>query len=168
MRYGKEQTRKGGVTMRAFQKALMSLAEVLAAAKNDIVRDAAVRRFGYTFELARRLIVGHLLLNLGVNVNLLTPRDMFREAARAGLIDDAEAWFGYHEAWTKSQLLSAGLGIFRRTRAFALDAGRLFETLEEWRKRSEPEIVEPGEGTLGDEEANPAEARMLNLVVETA
>src|SRR5258707_3467300 len=74
------ETRKRGVTMRAFEKALKSLAEVLAVAKSDIVRDAAVRRFGYTFEIARRLIEGHLLLNMGVNRGLLGPRDMFREA----------------------------------------------------------------------------------------
>jgi len=145
--------RKRGVTMRAFEKALKSLAEVLAVAKSDIVRDAAVRRFSYTFEIARRLIEGHLLVSFGVNRSLLGPRDMFREAAQAGLIDDAEAWLAYDQAWTKSSLLSASVGIFRRTRNFALDAGRLFETLEEWRRRSEPRDGAVGDAHLGEHDS---------------
>ena len=85
-----------------FEDALASLEEVLEMPKNDIVRDATIQRFEYTYELAWKMMKRHLEWSGTINTDPPTKRDLFREAANVGLIKDAETWFEYNIARGKT------------------------------------------------------------------
>jgi len=72
-----------------YQRALEALREVLALEENDVVRDATIQRFEFTFELAWRSMM-FWLRDRGIDVR--NPRDTLREAFRQGLIEDAASW----------------------------------------------------------------------------
>lgn len=66
--------------------------EVLKEKKTDIIRDSAVQRFEFTFDLSWKLIKAFLEEEKGIKC--VSPKECFREAFRQGLID-------YNEFWTK-------------------------------------------------------------------
>jgi nucleotidyltransferase substrate binding protein (TIGR01987 family) len=59
--------------------------DALKEAKSELERDGAIQRFEYTYELVWKTLKKVLSFN-GIEAN--SPRDVFREAARQGLIDD--------------------------------------------------------------------------------
>jgi nucleotidyltransferase substrate binding protein (TIGR01987 family) len=79
------------------QKAIESLTEVIAQPKDEFIRDATIQRFEYTYELSWKMIKRHLVW-AGFSDVPPTVKDLFREAAKIGLISDAEKWFDYHQA----------------------------------------------------------------------
>jgi len=117
-----------------FRKALSSLDEALQIKKVDeIVRDATIQRFEYTYELAWKMIERHLVWMGVSDVRSFSKRDLFREAARIGLLENAEAWFGYNNARNQtSHTYNEQIAeeVFEIARAFAPAARRLLEELE--------------------------------------
>ncbi|HEX2222574.1 MAG TPA: nucleotidyltransferase substrate binding protein [Thermoanaerobaculia bacterium] len=116
-----------------FKKALESLEAVLAVPKDDIVRDATIQRFEYTYELAWKMIKRHLEW-AGAEADSLTRKSLFREAARIGVIADAEPWFDYNEArdltsHTYDEVRAEE--VYEMARRFAVDARRLLEALKQ-------------------------------------
>lgn len=116
-----------------FQKALESLEAVLAVPKDDIVRDATIQRFEYTYELAWKMTKRHLEW-AGTEADSLTRKSLFREAARIGLIADAEPWFDYNEArnltsHTYDEVRAEE--VYEMARRFAVDARRLLAVLKQ-------------------------------------
>ncbi len=65
----------------------------------DLTRDGAIQRFEYTFELAWKTMK-RILRSSGSEVQ--HPRDVFREAAVAGLIDEPTLWFDFLEKRNKT------------------------------------------------------------------
>lgn len=65
---------------------------------DDVVRDAAVKRFEFTYEMAWKMMRRHLQWAGRQDVESLPRRELFRLAARASLIGDPLKWFAYHEA----------------------------------------------------------------------
>ena len=78
------------------KKALHRLKEALAVPKSDIVRDSVIQRFEFTVELSWKVLQRHLKSS-GV-VESLTPKNVFREAARLGIVKDPEAWIKFVDA----------------------------------------------------------------------
>lgn len=73
-----------------FGKALRRLDEVLTRANpDDVVRDSAIQRFEFTFELAWKTLKRFLGME---GVEALTPREVLREAYAAGWIAEDERW----------------------------------------------------------------------------
>lgn len=66
--------------------------KVLKEKKTDIIRDSAVQRFEFTFDLSWKLIKAFLEEEKGIKC--VSPKECFREAFRQALID-------YNEFWTK-------------------------------------------------------------------
>jgi len=66
--------------------------------EDDIVRDAAVKRFEFTYELSWKMMKRHLHWAGGSDLEGLPRRELFRQAARASLIGDPLVRFTYHEA----------------------------------------------------------------------
>lgn len=82
-----------------FEKAVTSLEAIYKEPKTVIVRDAAIQRFEYTFELAIKMIKRSLeKWPESATIDQQTYRDLIRIAAESGLIIDPESWFEYREA----------------------------------------------------------------------
>ena len=79
----------------SFEKALESLANVLQQPLNQYIRDASIQRFEYTFEISWKTLQRFLKLQ-GVETG--SPKQVFRAAFKAKLIDAVEPWFGFLDA----------------------------------------------------------------------
>jgi nucleotidyltransferase substrate binding protein (TIGR01987 family) len=75
------------------EKAIDSLRDALAQAKNPYTRDATIQRFEYTFELAWKALRRYLATEAAVDAFNL--KEIFRQAGRQGIIANVEAWFAY-------------------------------------------------------------------------
>lgn len=72
------------------------------ALHDEELRDAVIQRFEYTMDLSWKLLQ-RVLRTVGVQeTEIRTKRDLFREAARIGILADPSAWFGYYEARNES------------------------------------------------------------------
>ena len=72
-----------------WESALGTFDEILLEEENAIVRDAAIKRFEYNFELAWKAIKRFAALE-GESCD--SPRSAFRTALRLSWIDDDEIW----------------------------------------------------------------------------
>lgn len=80
------------VSTEEYSKALKSLEEVLSLPKNDVVRDATIQRFEFCVELAwktARKVMG---------TTTSAPKQVIREMAQNGYIEDVQGWFEALEA----------------------------------------------------------------------
>lgn len=116
--------------------ALESLEAVLNVPKTDIVRDSAIQRFEYTFELSVKMLKRYLELaeTTKKNVDELGYKDLVRMGAEHGCITDPNAWFDYREARNiTSHAYDAKKAeeIFALLPRFSVDARALHDTLVE-------------------------------------
>jgi len=73
------------------KKALSRLREaVILPADQTINQDATIQRFEFTFELSWKIMQG--IVNENIK-NVYGPKQVIREAAKLGLINDPEKWF---------------------------------------------------------------------------
>ena len=70
------------------EKALQTLREVLRESYSVIVRDAAIQRFEYTFEIFWKLVKEYLYNYEGIECN--SPKSCFREASSVGLLNEEQ------------------------------------------------------------------------------
>jgi nucleotidyltransferase substrate binding protein (TIGR01987 family) len=70
----------------AFHKAFLSLKSILEEPYSEIVRDATIRRFEYTFDLAWKSLRLYLSGMHGILCN--SPKSCFREGFKLELYDD--------------------------------------------------------------------------------
>lgn len=84
------------INLGPFSKALKSLTLVLKEHKTDIVRDATIQRFEYTFELSWKLLKRYI--ESEHNVIESSIKNILRESGKLGLIDNVEDWFCYLDA----------------------------------------------------------------------
>ncbi|MHB1421568.1 MAG: HI0074 family nucleotidyltransferase substrate-binding subunit [Bacillota bacterium] len=76
--------------LKTLEQALLTLEEALTMPFSAIVRDAAIQRFEYTFELTWKLFRKVARFE-GVEVH--SPRQAIRAAYEAGLLEDIDLWF---------------------------------------------------------------------------
>jgi nucleotidyltransferase substrate binding protein (TIGR01987 family) len=89
-----------------FRKAIDLLGESLRwcddsqdGVPSDILRDSAIQRFEYTYELAWKMMKRWLEINLGSTyVDGISRKELFRLAVEHHLIKDSGQWFLYHGA----------------------------------------------------------------------
>ena len=66
---------------------------------DELLRDGVIQRFEYTMDLAWKFIQRYLRIDLQVEESAIrSKKDLFRESARLGVIDDAERWIAHYEA----------------------------------------------------------------------
>jgi nucleotidyltransferase substrate binding protein (TIGR01987 family) len=119
--------------LKPFTKALASLESILTREEDEVVRDATIQRFEYTYELAWKMIKRHLEWSGSGEVGSLTRKDLFREAARVKLINDAEMWFEYHQARNETSHTyeeETAQEVYEAAKKFAVDARKLLTELE--------------------------------------
>jgi nucleotidyltransferase substrate binding protein (TIGR01987 family) len=73
------------VSVKAFEKGLKKLEVILQMEENEIVRDATIQRFEFTFELAWKAFRTFLKEAHGIVCN--SPKTCFREGLSVGLYD---------------------------------------------------------------------------------
>lgn len=83
-------TQKFRAQINQFSKALKRLEEVLKKRKTVIIRDSAIKRFEFSFDLAWKLIKTYLAELEGITC--LSPRDCIRQAYKIGLISYRQFW----------------------------------------------------------------------------
>ncbi|MDO8445722.1 MAG: nucleotidyltransferase substrate binding protein [Deltaproteobacteria bacterium] len=76
-------------TLHHFERAVGKLSDVLEQEKNEYIRDSAIQRFEFTFELAWKTLKA-FLEEQGITV--YSPRDSFKGAFQTGLIDEEPTW----------------------------------------------------------------------------
>ncbi len=69
-----------------FEKALLALQRALAEPETDLVRDATIQRFEFCVELAWKTAKKQM------GSSTPAPKQIIREMAQAGLIDDVSFW----------------------------------------------------------------------------
>lgn len=77
----------------AMQNAVKRLREVLEQPKNDFMRDSAIKRFEFCFDLSWKTLKAYLEENH--NVQCLSPKTCFREAYNKSIISE------YDNFWLK-------------------------------------------------------------------
>ncbi len=82
--------------------ALASLEKAVVRSRNspedEEVRDAVIQRFEYTIDLSWKMMQRVMKQSTVQESTIRTRRDLFRETARQGLIDEPERWFRFLEA----------------------------------------------------------------------
>ena len=73
-----------------FSKAVKQLGRVLEEEKNEIVRDSAIKRFEFTFDLSWKLLKAYLDEEKGIYC--ASPKECFRQAFQSGIVDYNEVW----------------------------------------------------------------------------
>lgn len=80
--------------IRLLERALGRLEAALARPEDDILRDACIQRFEFTFELAWKAIQRQAREE---GLDCASPRECFRVAFRLGLADDDARWMAMVE-----------------------------------------------------------------------
>jgi len=78
----------------SYKKALLKLKEILNEPETEINRDAAIKRFEFTVELAWKCIQQYLR---DQGIVCRSPKECLKEAFKFGLIEDDPLWFGIFE-----------------------------------------------------------------------
>ena len=73
-----------------FQKASKRFSEVLQQKENEFIRDSAIQRFEFTFDIAWKAL--KTFLEEYYNASCASPRACFREAFHQGVIEYDERW----------------------------------------------------------------------------
>ena len=81
------------------QQALGTLSEALDAPLTDMVRDAAIRRFEYVFELSWKTMQ---IAAAYVGTSCSSPREAIKTAFKMGWTTDVDGWFEFMEARNKT------------------------------------------------------------------
>ncbi|MHB1927750.1 MAG: nucleotidyltransferase substrate binding protein [Leptospirillum sp.] len=106
-----------------------------AVPHNELLRDGVIQRFKYTMDLGWKLLQRYLKHIVQIDESAIrTKNDLFREAARLGIISSAEAWIGHYEARNEtshSYDSETARRVFERANLFLLDASRFLETLKD-------------------------------------
>lgn len=117
-----------------FRNALLTLEEAIAMSPVvEIVRDGTIQRFEYTYELAWKMMRRHFEWRGDEGIDAKSRKDVFREAARVGLIPDPVKWFKYNEARNETSHDYARVKAeqtYHLIREFAVDARYLLDQLE--------------------------------------
>lgn len=77
----------------AFEKALNQLERALNEPVSEYVRDAAIQRFEFTYELAWKTLKAYLAT---LDLIVLSPKETLKVAYQQGLLQDAAAWSELH------------------------------------------------------------------------
>jgi nucleotidyltransferase substrate binding protein (TIGR01987 family) len=120
------------IIIEPFQKAVLKLEEVLTMPKDEIVRDATVQRFEYTFELAWKMIKRFLKDVYNQDDDIFV--EMLKKAAKVELIDSPEIWQNFRQIrnyTSHNYSESAADASYQQALVFATFARKLANKLEE-------------------------------------
>ncbi len=121
------------------KKALSSLDKAIIRAKkeksDDELRDAVIQRFEYTFELCWKMLKRQLEQEFPTpsEIDHFSYRELLREAAERGIIEDVQKWMIYREFRNLTSHIydeRKAQQVFAEALNFYLDANSLHQILE--------------------------------------
>ena len=77
------------VLLPLFERAVGKLSDALNQEKNEYIRDSAIQRFEFTFELAWKTMKAYLEEQ---GIRVYSPRESLKGAFQSGLINDDPNW----------------------------------------------------------------------------
>ncbi len=91
------------LNLTSLKKAIASLEKAVIAhqkkVNDDLIRDAAIKRFEYTYELCSKMLRRHLEITEAETVDQLSFPDLIRLAAERGLVEHSwDVWNDYRKA----------------------------------------------------------------------
>lgn len=103
--------------------------------KDEEVRDAVIQRFEYTFELSWKMLRRKLKSDYpsSLEIEALDYKDLIREGAKNGYIEDPQSWFEYRNARNKTShnyQESVAKEVYSAALKFFPDASFLLSALE--------------------------------------
>lgn len=120
------------IELSSLEKALVSLEAALTPPPaNDRERDGAIQRFEYTFELAWKM--GKRVLEAN-GVQSLSPRNVIRDLAQVGWIQNAELWMDFlnaRNAVSHTYRDATAQEVFELAKKFAIPCRALLEVLKD-------------------------------------
>ena len=100
----------------------------------EFVRDALISRFTFTFSQTTTTLGRYLGLTfLLEDTNIMSPRQLMREAARLGVIEDCDAWLLHvanRNRVAHAYLESMAVMVAEGAGSFAADARTLLDDME--------------------------------------
>lgn len=116
------------------RKAIVSAEKVLRLKKTDVTRDAAIKRFEYTFELSWKFLKRWLENETAdPTMDSFSKKELFRVGGEYGLIRDVESWFRYNRARNETSHTyneAKAEEVYAVIKGFVEDARFLLERLE--------------------------------------
>ncbi len=103
--------------------------------EDEVVRDATIKRFEFTYEIAWKMMRRHLEWT-GQSVLVAVPRrELFSMAARFSLIEDPTCWFIYHDGRNLTSHTydeASARQVVALLKDFVKDTARLIRSLKEF------------------------------------
>ncbi|MBL4776047.1 MAG: nucleotidyltransferase substrate binding protein [Mariprofundus sp.] len=121
---------------RALKSLLVAIERTEREAEDDMLRDSVIQRFEYTYELCWKMLKRRLEMDVPSpeSIDAMSYREMIREGAKRGLIEDPAAWFGYRQKrnlTTHTYNADVAKDVYQAALEFANDAQRLLAALEQ-------------------------------------
>ncbi len=101
---------------------------------DELLRDGVIQRFEYTIDLSWKFLQRYLKSELQVEESVIrSKKDIFREAFRLKLIDNAERWIAHYEARNSTSHeynQEVAKAVYCQLLLFLPDAKKLLEILK--------------------------------------
>lgn len=123
----------------SFEKALASLERAItrtqAAPNDEELRDCVIQRFEYTYELSWKMLKRQLEQDVPnpAEIDTMGFKDLLREGAVRGLVDNLEAWFEYRSQrniTSHTYNTEKANQVYQTALRFFVDAGTLLKRLK--------------------------------------
>jgi len=103
---------------------------------DDMLRDSVIQRFEYTYELCWKMLKRRLEMDVPTpeSIDAMSFREMIREGAERGMIDDPLAWFEYRQKrnlTTHTYDAAVASDVYQAVLVFANDAQLLLLALQQ-------------------------------------
>ncbi len=122
------------------EKALLSLEKAICRTQkepnDEELRDSVIQRFEYSYELSWKMLKRRLEIDLPTpsNIDLMGFKELIREGAERGFIENPESWFEYRHqrnitAHTYNELKAQQ--VYQTALIFIKDANNLLQQLKQ-------------------------------------
>jgi len=122
------------------EKALLNLKKAICRTQqepdDDELRDSVIQRFEYSYELSWKMLKRRLEIDLPTpsNIDLMGFKELIREGAERGFIENPESWFEYRHqrnitAHTYNELKAKQ--VYQTALLFIEDANNLLQQLKQ-------------------------------------
>jgi len=100
----------------------------------ETARASLIQHFEITYELCWKTMKRYIEMDIGGDADILTRKNLFRQAAEKQLIADFERWVSFHDARNRtSHMYSENVAheVYAYAKLFAEDMRQFVRTMEE-------------------------------------